>query len=317
MKVPHRGGRGARSRARRKGLAMAVEEEIAPRKSGGCKFACGASQSAPEVIIRVGVVSRKSRAAVAQDRGDLSSGRAPLEQFLGDPLIGDAPVGLWEAFPNPQTAQPTGIDLGRSRRRDRRVGMWRHCRRQVWKQRRARRVAQPMLGRFQQGGALGRQAGAGVQHLHPWRVAAPVSVQWFLIGETGQAAQMTPIGAGRVAAIEAGQLFPDPSGHSGFDRHDADLHPSLEVTGAGLEYRAGIVTSGAHGFHDGAACMVQIHEDITRIAFRGVGLDVNVAALPIAHAQKSYRSRMDQLGGGPQPLSWKSPLGGWWIKRIR
>src|SRR5216683_2348331 len=54
---------------------------------------------------------------------------------------------------------------------------------------------------------------------------------------------------------------------------------------------------------------IQIDQDITRIAFLGVRLDVNVAAFPVAHAQKSYGGRMNELGGGPQPLSGKGPLG--------
>jgi hypothetical protein len=44
------------------------------------------------------------------------------------------------------------------------------------------------------------------------------------------------------------------------------------------------------------------------IAILGVGLKVYVAALPIAHAQEPQRSRMDELGSGPQPLSGKALL---------
>jgi hypothetical protein len=38
MNVPHSGGHRARSQARCMGLAIAVEEEIAPRKRAGCEF---------------------------------------------------------------------------------------------------------------------------------------------------------------------------------------------------------------------------------------------------------------------------------------
>lgn len=305
MKVPHRGADGARSRARCRAVALAVEEKIAPRKRDGCEFARGACECAAEVIIRAGVMSRKSRTAAAQNRCDLWRGRATLEQFLGDPLIGDAPVGLWEAFQDVQPVHPMGIDFGRGSAR---CGGSR-CRRQVWKRRQARRAAQPMLGRFQQSRALGRQAGMGIQYLHPRSVAPPVAALWFLIGDAGQAAQMAPIGAGYVAAVGVRQLFADLAGDSGVEECGADSDPSLEVAGAALKYHTGIVTSGSHGFHGSEAAVIQIDEDITWIAFGGVGLDVNVATLAVAHAQKSHRSRMYQLGGGPQPLSGKGPLG--------
>ena len=45
-------------------------------------------------------------------------------------------------------------------------------------------------------------------------------------------------------------------------------------------------------FHNGKAGVIQIDEDITRITFPAVRLNVNVAALLVAHAQKSYRSRI-------------------------
>src|SRR6266496_6196481 len=114
MNAPHRRGRGARSRAGCKGLAIVVEEEIAPRKRAGFKFPRGTCECAAEVIVWVGVLPRKPRTAAAQDGCDLWSGCATLEQFLGDPLIGDAPVGLGEAFENPQPVQPTGINVVRA-----------------------------------------------------------------------------------------------------------------------------------------------------------------------------------------------------------
>src|SRR5207249_1819035 len=149
----------------------------------------------------------------------------------------------------------------------------------------------------------------GLQHLHPWRVTAPVTSLWLLIGESGQAAQMTPIGAGQVAAVEAGQLFADPAGHGSFDRCGTDLHPNLEIAGAGLEYHSGSVSIAAHGFDDDEAGLIQIDEDVARMAFLGIELEVYVAAFPIARAQKSYSGRMRELSRGPQPLSGESPLG--------
>jgi len=45
-----------------------------------------------------------------QDGCDPCGGRAALEQFFGDPFVGDAPIGLWEALDNAQALQPTAVD---------------------------------------------------------------------------------------------------------------------------------------------------------------------------------------------------------------
>lgn len=114
MNGPHRGGRGARSQAKSRGVTSARKKKIAPGKRADGEFPRRTCEGAAEIIVRVGVLSRKPRTAVAQDGGDLWSGRSALEQLLGDPFIGDAPVGFGEAFQNPQTAQPTGIEVGRA-----------------------------------------------------------------------------------------------------------------------------------------------------------------------------------------------------------
>lgn len=49
-----------------------------------------------------------SRTAAEQDGDDLWRRSLTPQQFLGDPLIGDAPVGLWEVSENPQPVQPIG-----------------------------------------------------------------------------------------------------------------------------------------------------------------------------------------------------------------
>ena len=114
MSVPHRGGLGTESRAKCISVTTVVEEKIVPRKRAGFEFPRGTCECAAEVVVRVGVLSRKTRTAAAQDGCDLWSGRATEEQFLGDPLIGDAPVGLGEAIKDPQSVQPSGIDVRRT-----------------------------------------------------------------------------------------------------------------------------------------------------------------------------------------------------------
>jgi hypothetical protein len=188
MKVPHRGGRGARSRTGSRDVTIAGKEKIAPRKRAGGEFPRRTCEGAAEVIVRMGVLSRKPRTAVAQDSSDLWSGRSTLEQFLGDPLIGDAPVGLGEAFQNPQAVQPTGIEIGRSgcggtSRPVRASGIGvRGCRqRNLWRQRQAGATAQTVLGRLQQRRCLGSQVGVSVQYLHPGRVTSVASRRFLIV----------------------------------------------------------------------------------------------------------------------------------------
>src|SRR5580704_10594814 len=98
MNAPHRGGKRMRSRARCMSLAGAVERASLPRKSEGLQLPRGTCECAAEVIVGIGVLTWKSRTAAAQDRGDPWRRRSPEEQFLGDPFISDAPVGLRKAF---------------------------------------------------------------------------------------------------------------------------------------------------------------------------------------------------------------------------
>ena len=253
-----------------------MREKIAPRKRTGGEFPRGTCEGTTQVIVGVGVLSREPRTAAAQDGYDLWSGYPAEEQFLGDPFIGDAPVGLGEAFHNPQSAQPTGIDFGGGNGGGsaRGTGGGSRWQSQVWRLRQVRWTAHTVLGRFPQGGALGSQARVGVQDLHPRRVTAPVASLRFPIGEAGQAAQMTPIGRGLVAAVEVGQLFADLAGDSGFDGRGTDAHPSLKIARTGLEYHTGVVTSGSHGLDDVWAGVIQIDEDVAGIALLRVGMDV-------------------------------------------
>ena len=121
---------------------------------------------------------------------------------------------------------------------------------------------------------------------------------------------MTPIGAGRVAAVDPGQLFADLAGNCSLDGCGTDSHPSLKIAGTGLEHHTRFVTGGAHGFHNGWVSLIQIDEDITGIALLCVGMEVHVTAFPVANAQEPDGGRMGQLGNGPQPLSgeWSASL---------
>ena len=114
---------------------------------------------------------------------------------------------------------------------------------------------------------------------------------------------MTPIGAGRIAAVDVGQLFADLAGNSSWDGCGTDSHPSLQIAGTGLEYHTGFVTGGPHGLHNGWVSVIQIDEDIAGVALLCVGMEVHVTAFAVANAQEPDGGRMGQLGNRPQPLS--------------
>jgi len=93
----------------------------------------------------------------------------------------------------------------------------------------------------------------------------------FLIGEAGQSAQMAPIGAGSIASIETGQLSADFGGDGRLERRGADLNPGLEIARAGLHHHAGCMSVAAHGVEDLRIGLIQIQQNIARIAVYGEG----------------------------------------------
>ena len=103
-------------------------------------------------------------------------------------------------------------------------------------------------------------------------------------------------------------MFADRAGQRRFQGCSADMQPHLKMAGAGLEHRAGREAIGSHGLDHFQAAVIQVHQDIAGIAILGVGLHVDIAALAVADPQKPQRSRMDELGSGPQPLSGKALL---------
>ena len=147
--------------------------------------------------------------------------------------------------------------------------------------------------------------------LHPGSVAAGCAPLELLIGEPSQPAQMTPVGTAQVPSIDAGQLLAGSRRHSGFQRGAAEVNPSLEMARAGLEHDAGVMSIGPHVLDDGRIGAVEIDQDVARISvLGGVGLDVDVTTLAVAHAQKSHSGSVSQLGGRPKPLTRERLSGG-------
>ena len=300
--MTHRGGGGG----------CAGGGRTTPGKKRGSQLVCGAGQGTAEIILGMGMPARKAGTAACQDGRHAPGGSTLAEQLLGDPFVGNAPVRLGEALGNAQPLQPILVDASRMRRGQARVRKGagiRDGKQGVGRRWARRRAALALLGGLQQSGGLGGQARLGVAELHPGSIAAGAAPLWFLIGEARQAAQVTPVGAGRVTAVEPGQLFADPTGERRFERRDTEVHPGLQVPGAGLEYYTGRVSIAAHGGDHGGTGPIQIYEDVSGIGLWRIGLNEYVAALAIAQAEKADCGGMGQLGSGPQPFSGKRPVG--------
>ena len=263
------GSSGALNRVRRKGVSPGLGERGKRRQ-----FQHGSCEGATKIIIGIGVAARKAGTSQSEDRFHLGGGRATAEQLLGDPLIGNTPIGWRETLRDSQAVHPLLIDLaGRG---------W--CEREMERlpARRATGIRsddavggnggqrQLELGRLNQRGAIGCQASLGVQKFDPGRVAIGLTSCRLLIGEPGQPSQVTPVGAGQVAAIGAGQLFADRGSHRRIERSWTDVNPGLAVAGTGLENDTGLMSAGAHGGDDARVGVIEIDENVAGITPLGV-----------------------------------------------
>ncbi len=96
-------------------------EPWALRRRSRTKFACGPGQSAAQVILGIGMTAGKARTGDPEDGVDLARRHAVAQEFLSDPFVGNAPVGLGEALWNVESAQPSLIEGSRCGGGDRRV----------------------------------------------------------------------------------------------------------------------------------------------------------------------------------------------------
>jgi len=162
---------------------------------------------------------------------------------------------------------------------------------------------QTALGGLDQRGTAAGQAVFGVEDFDPRGEVGVLTSHGFLIGEAGQPTQMAPVGAGDITAIGASQLSADLSRYGRLQSRSADVNPSLEMTGAGLQHQARLVSIGAHGFDDVRVSSIQIEEDVAGIAAVGIRPKVNLKTLAVASAQKAYNGRLRELIRGPESLS--------------
>src|SRR6266702_4775238 len=117
---------------------------------------------------------------------------------------------------------------------------------------------QTALGGLDQRGAAAGQAVFGVEDFDPRREVAVPATRGLLIGEAGQPAQMAPVGAG------------DMSRYGRLQSRSADVNPSLEMTGTGLQHQARLVSIGAHGVDDLRVSSIQRSEEVAGIAAVGI-----------------------------------------------
>ena len=167
MKIPHRCGESLQSQVPPPGSA--------PGKGSGFEFQRGACEGTAEIVLRMRVAPRETWTARAQNGCDLGSGCSVPQQFLGDPLIGNAPIRLRKPFANAQPVQPIGIDTGGYP-----IGIGggpvraRH-------HYRPRRNEQTGVGSLDQCAALRGQLCVSVHHLDPGSMTAPVTALRFLV----------------------------------------------------------------------------------------------------------------------------------------
>jgi len=260
----------------------------------------GACDGAAQVVLGIAMAAGKMRTGEAQDGLDLNRGPALREQMSGDPEIYDAPIWLRKAFANVPSL-PTGlID------RDGLCGVgWVR----IWSgpvdgEQRGRKWYRLSDG-FQQRLGARCQTCTGVDKSHPRGIAIECASCGLLIGESGKAAQVAPVGAGPIATVQTRQVPAGRRRHGRLQRRGAEVNPSLQMAGAGLHHHAGIMSVGPHAVHGRRIGTIQIDQNIASVLASGVGVQVNVTPFAVASTQKADGSGAHQLGGRPESFAGK------------
>ena len=255
---------------------------------------------ASQVVIRIAVTAGKTRAGEAQDGLDVNGGTAMREQVSGDPKIYDAPIRLREAFPNLPSLDTTLVNRGglsgAGQTRIRGGPVDRQRRDQRW-YRLPDGLHQPIAAR--------RQSGTGVNEFRPGGVAARCASCGFLIGESGEPSQVTPVGAGAVTAVKVCQVPAGRGRDCRLQRRGTEANPSLQVAGAGLYHHARIMSICEHAVQDHRIGAIQVDQNIAGILVAGVGVNVYVTPLAVASTKKAEGRGAHQLSGRPESFSGK------------
>ena len=257
---------------------------------------------AAQVVRGIAMPTGKTRAAVLQNSSHPGWRKTLPQQLPGHPFVGDTPVRLRETLRNMQPVQAGLVEPGcRRRRRDWHLHRRRATAGNGWDQ------GHRVLALFQQSATLASPARRRMPEPHPGRVAVGQTPCRLLIGKTGQATQMTPIGASRIPAVSTGQVAADSGRHRGWQGNRADADPDLPMPGTAFEHDTGFMSVVPHAFQDRWTDSVQVYQDIAGILIAGKWLKVNIAALAVADAQKAQGGRLRKLRGGPQAFAGKGP----------
>lgn len=254
----------------------------------------GARQRAMQVILGIGMTTRKSGTRKTENGFRLRYGHPLQEQLFGDPEVGDTPVGFGKTLWNLQAIQPALINcyrldglveckINRYRRRGSHGLPIRPYTRHYGAKVRVRERRSPIST------AIGCQAGDGVPDLHPGSQSAGQAPLRLLIGESSEPAHVAPVCAGPICLIQASQVATDWSCYLGWQRRDTDTNPGLKMSRTGLNYSTGFVTVVTHGCKYGCLGVIQIDQNMTGVVVQRVGPEIDVKSLLVARAQKSYR----------------------------
>ena len=265
-------------------------------------------EGAAQIVVWMMVTAGEMRAGEPENGLDPSRRRSLRQEVAGDPQIDDAPIGLRKAVGDPPPLHTTMVDgaglrgsdvwngvLVAGRRGNRGVGRGRQ--RPQWR---------GGSGRLQQGVGLCRQPRTGVHQSDPGSVAARSAPRRLLIGETGESSRMAPVSARRIAAIGTRQPLARGGRDRRFQRTGTETNPGLKAAGASLQDHTGIMPMGPHGLQNHWLRDVEVDENIACVLVPGVGVEINIASLAVAGAQKPDGTGARQLPCAPQPFSWES-----------
>lgn len=277
--VVNTGRAAGRSAKAKSGTARGKRQDLA-RRSCEC---------AAQVIFGIGVTTRKAGASEPQHSSDLVGRDAAAQQPLGDPQIGDTPIGWREALRNLQPVQPAGIDAHSGGGREGAVN------RKGWRRRQSdgerRGMDRPIhwqeakLRAVQQRGGMSSQQGLSKHEPDPGSETAGLAACGFLVGESSQSSEMTPVGAGAVGIIEVGQESGHGGSHSRIEGHGTDTDPSLQMAGAGAQDGTRLMSVGAHPIEDVVLGAIEIDQDIAGVSSSGKRAEQDIVALAIAAAE--------------------------------
>jgi len=266
----------------------------------------GSCDGTAQVIFGVGVTARKAGRSESKHGLDLVGRYTTAQQLLGDPQVGDAPIGRRETLGNAQPVQPTGIDVegcGRCEGAGSARGV-------AWCREGRTSCGEEALSGLQQRGGLGSQAGLGVQESDPGSVTAEQAACGFLIGEPGEPSQMTALGAGAICAIQISQVSGDEGSQGRLERGRTDTNPGLQMAGAGAQHGTRLMPIGTHGVDDFVLGAVQIDQNVAGVEAPFPGVEKHIVPFAIAQPQKSNHGSTQELHGGPHMLSRKRPSAG-------